>query len=91
LEQRANAFAAEFLLPRGAAGRAAETALAYVRAADLRRKAIEDTIKDAIGRLRADYDVSFETAAWQIKNSGRLPEADEDALQPYLKSLYAPF
>ena len=87
LEQRANAFAAEFLLPRGAAGRAAEAELAYVRTTDARRQAIEDAIK----RLNENYAVSFETAAWQIKNSGRLSDADEDALQPYLKSLWAPF
>ena len=87
LEQRANAFAAEFLLPRGAAGRAAEAELAYVRTADARRHAIEGAIKS----LNADYAVSFETAAWQIKNSGRLSDTDEDALQPYLKSLWAPF
>jgi Zn-dependent peptidase ImmA (M78 family) len=87
LEQRANAFAAEFLLPRGVAGRAVEAELAYVRTTDARRHAIEDAIK----RLCKDYDVSFETAAWQIKNAGRLSDADEDALQPYLKSLWAPF
>ena len=87
LEQRANAFAAEFLLPRGAAGRAAEAELAYVRTTDARRQAIEAAIK----RLNEDYAVSFETAAWQIKHSGRLSDADEDLLQPYLKSLWAPF
>jgi len=87
LEQRANAFAAEFLLPLGAAGRAAEAELAYVRTTDARRQAIENAIQG----LNEEYAVSFETAAWQIKNSGRLSEADEDALQPYLKSLWAPF
>ena len=87
LEQRANAFAAEFLLPRAAAGRAADSELAHVHTTDARRRAI----KDAIERLYQDYGVSFETAAWQIKNSGRFSDADEDALQPYLKSLWAPF
>ena len=40
LEQRANAFAAEFLLPRGVGGRAVETELAYVRTMDARRQAV---------------------------------------------------
>jgi hypothetical protein len=79
--------AVEVLLPRGAAVRVAEAELAYVRTTDARRQAIEN----AIQRLNEDYAVSFETAAWQIKNSGRLSDADEDALQPYLKSLWAPF
>jgi len=35
--------------------------------------------------------VSFETAAWQAKNSRRLAPAHEDALKLYFKSLWAPF
>ncbi len=87
LEQRANAFAAELLLPLDAAGRAVETELAHVHTPDARRQAIEDVLQ----RLHRDYGVSFETAAWQTKNSGRLAPLDEDALQPYLRSLWAPF
>jgi hypothetical protein len=87
VEQRANAFAAELLLPLDAAGRAVESELAHVHTPDARRQAI----KHALQRLHRHYDVSFETAAWQVKNSGRLAQANEDALQPYLKSLWAPF
>jgi Zn-dependent peptidase ImmA (M78 family) len=87
VEQRANAFAAELLLPLAAAGRAVETELAHVHTPDARRQAIEHVLEG----LHRHYGVSFETAAWQVKNSGRLAQADEDALQPYLKSLWAPF
>jgi Zn-dependent peptidase ImmA (M78 family) len=88
LEQRANAFAAEFLLPRFEAGRAVTAELEFVYAPDARRRAVEA----ALQRLNTDYDVSFEIAAWQIKNSGHhLSDADEGALQPYLKSLWEPF
>lgn len=86
VEKRANAFAAEFLLPRFQARLAADEALRHVHTADARKQAIEQVLNTLADR----YDVSHETAAWQLKNSGALSHADEDTLQPYLKSLWAP-
>lgn len=87
LEQRANAFAAELLLPRTDAGRVLQEKLAFVNTADAR--AIE--IDNSVHELARDYQVSHETSAWQIMRSGKLPEADEGALQRYLKSILDPY
>jgi hypothetical protein len=58
--------------------------------AALTRTVVTST-ESVIKCLCEDYAVSFETAAWQIKNSVRLSDVDEDVLQPYLKSLWATF
>ncbi len=52
-EQRASAFAAEFLLPKGAAAE---------------RIGNEHDLEDGIRKLCRDFDVSRELAAWQIIN-----------------------
>lgn len=87
LEQRANAFAAELLLPHAQAGRLLREGLDYVHTADAR----STEIKKAVDQLTKDYQVSHEIAAWQIRRSGQLANADEDALQPFLKSIHDPY
>jgi len=59
VEARANAFAAEFLLPRAAA----RTVCAAAEDG-------EDYLRSSCGV----YDVSREMAAWQLRNSGHMPE-----------------
>jgi len=87
IEQRANAFAAEFLLPRAEAGRSVKATLKYVYSPDERKKEIESIVS----RLADDYDVSHETAAWQMLRSGQIGERDEPVLQSFLKSIYEPY
>lgn len=64
-EQRANAFAAEFLVPKSAL-------VSRLRAAE--DKHLE------VRRLREDFDVSQEVAGWQILNSAAHGLLNEDAL-----------
>lgn len=59
VEARANAFAAELLLPKHAAVKLARNATNA-----------DDYLRAAIGR----YGVSREVAAWQLRNSGDMPE-----------------
>jgi Zn-dependent peptidase ImmA (M78 family) len=87
IEQRANAFAAEFLLPRAEAGRFVKARLEYVYSPDERKKEIESMVS----RLAKDYDVSHETAAWQMLQSGQIGECDEPVLNSFLKSIYKPY
>ncbi|WP_058553883.1 ImmA/IrrE family metallo-endopeptidase [Thiohalocapsa sp. ML1] len=87
VEARANAFAAELLLPRARAGQVAAERLRFVNTPDAKRTEIEELLKV----LAADYGVSFETAAWQIRNSGVLLRDQDDLLNPYLKSVWQPF
>jgi Zn-dependent peptidase ImmA (M78 family) len=75
LEQRANAFAAEYLLPRLAARKMRES---------------EEDIKQVLDKLAKHYGISHESAAWQLINSG-VSNADKQALQSYLNSVYMPF
>jgi Zn-dependent peptidase ImmA (M78 family) len=63
VEQRARAFAAEFLLPR-------DTAVSYVRSAS--------SLEEALTRLSEDFIVSKEVAAWQIRNSHASSELSEE-------------
>jgi len=87
IEQRANAFAAEFLLPRVEVGRFVKASLEYVYSPDERKKEIERMVS----RLAEDYDVSHETAAWQMLQSGQIGECDEQVLNSFLKSIYKPY
>ncbi|NBC13312.1 MAG: ImmA/IrrE family metallo-endopeptidase [Gammaproteobacteria bacterium] len=86
VEKRANAFAAELLLPRSKARDVTKQHLQFVNTADARQSAVEE----ALNELAAQFSVSHETAAWQVKNSGALPEKYDDILKPYLKSLWQP-
>ena len=87
MEQRANAFSAEFLLPHAEAGSLVETELAYVSNPE-QRKAI---INQSVDRLVEQFEVSHETTAWQILRAGKLTESDEKVLQRYLRSIQDPF
>lgn len=89
LERRANAFAAEFLLPRFAAGNYLANELKFVHTQDQRYKTTEDTIS----YLADLYGTSHETTAWQIKNSGisELTGNVNSALNSHLKSISDPF
>lgn len=72
VEQRANAFAAELLLPRAIAGRA------FVNVGD------EAEAHDRVQGLLARYGGSREIIAWQVKNSG-VPISDD--ARGYLRTL----
>jgi len=86
VEKRANAFAAELLLPRARAREMTRGHLECAATEEARRSAITDALNDLAQR----FDVSHETAAWQVSNSTDLPEGQADRLQPYLKSLWKP-
>lgn len=90
IEQRANAFAAEFLLPRAEAGRYVKKVLEYVNAP----KEQCDTVERAITELAKTFGASHETTAWQIHNSGCISASDKklhDILQKNFKSVHDPF
>lgn len=89
IEQRANAFAAEFLLPRSAAGNHLGNELKFVHIPDERYK----TTEEAISCLADSYGASHETTAWQIINSGisELTGEVKKALNKHLKSISDPF
>jgi Zn-dependent peptidase ImmA (M78 family) len=87
IEQRANAFAAEFLLPRSKAGDYYKQALKYFYSQDERNT----TIHQAINKLVEKYGVSHETVAWQILNSSCAEENDKPTLEKYQKSVFDPF
>lgn len=87
IEKRANAFAAEFLLPRSEASAYIEKALEFVYSQDERDAAIER----AIGELADKYGASHETVAWQMLNSHRVKQSDRRAYEKKLKSVYDPF
>lgn len=72
VEKRANAFAAELLLPREIAGRA------FVDVVD------EDEAQDRVQSISWRYGASREVIAWQVKNSG-LPVSDD--VRGYLRTL----
>jgi Zn-dependent peptidase ImmA (M78 family) len=86
VERRANAFAAELLLPRSRAREITGEHLKFAYTEETRQSAIEAALKDLAQR----FDVSFETAAWQILNSTALTEKQVEFLQPNLKSLWKP-
>jgi len=89
IEQRANAFAAEFLLPRSAAGSHLAKELKFSYTPDQRYKVTEE----AISHLADFYGASHETTAWQIINSGisELTREVKKALNTHLKSISDPF
>jgi len=87
IEQRADAFAAEFLLPRAQAKLYFEQKLAA--ATDENR---ENVIDLAVNDLAKDYDVSHEMTVWQIVNSAAiLREDDNQILNKYINSISKPF
>lgn len=90
IERRANAFAAEFLLPRLEAGICAKEALNFITHPEQRRLAIDQVITELV----ETYGTSHETTAWQIRNSGVIEFGDHnlvDHLNKHLKSIYDPF
>ncbi len=89
IERRANAFAAEFLLPRAEAGAAVQRDLRYVNTQKERGKMMTNTIT----MLVEQYGASHETTAWQIINSRSIDETDMlmEQLRRQCKSIYAPF
>jgi len=87
IEKRANAFAAEFLLPRSEASAYIEKALEFVYPQDERYA----TIERAIGELADKYGASHETVAWQMLNSHLVKQSDQPAYEKKLKSLLDPF
>lgn len=90
IEQRANAFAAEFLLPRAEARACIERELQFVNTPSERCKTMDKTI----GNLVDTYGASHETTAWQILNSGSIDSSDEplmNALRQHHRSIYDPF
>ena len=88
VEKRANAFSAEFLLPRAEAGASIKTELQFVYIASERDNALDQTVNF----LAAKYGTSHEMTAWQILNSGGI---DDDRLinhlKKYLNSVFSPF
>lgn len=86
IEQRANAFAAEFLMPRSEVRIHIETALEYVHQQKQRHIAIEKAVNELVEK----YGASHETTAWQVLNSGCLTEVDESVLHKNLKSVSDP-
>lgn len=87
IEQRANAFAAEFLLPRIEAAAFIRKNMKFVYISSERRKVVENCLSS----LSEIYGASHETTAWQILNSGCLEQNDEQVLKKYMKSIYEPF
>lgn len=89
IEQRANAFAAEFLLPRSAAGNYLANELKFVNTQDQRYQ----TTEVAVNYLASFYGTSHETTAWQIINSdiSELTGNVKKALNTHLKSISDPF
>jgi len=87
IEQRANAFAAELLLPRANAGAYIQKTLGYVYQRDARDQLIEKAISD----LAEQYGVSHELASWQALRSGAIKSEDKPVLNKKLKSVHSPF
>ncbi len=87
IEQRANAFAAELLLPRSVAGTYLKQALDYVTLPDARDQEIES----AISGLAERYGASHEITAWQILNSGIADPEDQPVLERKLNSIHRPY
>lgn len=79
VEQRANAFAAEFLLPREVAGRRAAEALRDARDHQPKMEAL----KKVVDELASHYGTSHETTTWQIVNSSHLTEFETRWLKHY--------
>lgn len=87
IEQRANAFAAEFLLPRAEAAAYVQRELRFVNAPNERRAVIERCV-DA---LVESHGASHETTAWQILRSNSVDSSDEPTLRKHLRSIHEPF
>ncbi|MFA7238928.1 MAG: ImmA/IrrE family metallo-endopeptidase [Sulfuricellaceae bacterium] len=89
IERRANAFAAELLLPRFAARDHLTKEMKFVYTPDQRIK----TTEKVINYLADFYGASHETTAWQIINSGstELTPEVKKALNTHLKSISDPF
>lgn len=89
IERRANAFAAELLLPRFVAGAYLTKELKFVHTQDQRVK----TTEEVISYLADFYGTSHETTAWQIirSDSAELTTEVQKALDTRLKSISDPF
>lgn len=88
IEQRANAFAAELLIPRAHAYELVFEELRFVHSNEERLRAIGL----AVDKIASTYGASHETVAWQILNSGiTLALSDELVLREKLKSIIDPY
>ncbi len=88
IEQRANAFAAEFLLPRSHAKEFLSQELNYVHSHEERLR----SIARAVQSMSSTYGASHETVAWQILNSGiNLKVSEQNVLREKLKSILDPY
>jgi hypothetical protein len=87
IEQRANAFAAEFLLPRV---EAAEYITGELRFVHLKRER-EKLLDRCVDHLAHTYQTSHETTAWQVLNSGAAALGDRKMLHKHLRSIYDPY
>jgi Zn-dependent peptidase ImmA (M78 family) len=87
IEKRANAFAAEFLMPRSVVRDYITSELTFVLQQDQRNTVIEESVDSLV----AKYGASHETTAWQVLNSGCIRESDEFILLKHFKSVSAPF
>lgn len=87
IEKRANAFAAEFLLPRSEASAYIAKELKFVYTQDERNI----TIERAISELADKYGASHEIVAWQMLNSHCVQPSDQPVYEKKLKSVLEPF
>jgi Zn-dependent peptidase ImmA (M78 family) len=88
IEQRANAFAAEFLLPRSHAKEVISQELNFVHSHEERLR----SIGRAVQSMSSTYGASHETVAWQILNSGIVLKSSEQlVLREKLKSIIDPY
>lgn len=88
IEQRANAFAAEFLLPRSHAKELISQELNFVHSLEERLR----SIARAVQSMSTTYGASHETVAWQILNSGiNLKSSEQRILREKLKSINDPY
>lgn len=82
IEQRANAFAAEFLLPRKIAAKKIKKELEFI----YQEREKERAVDSAMVFLSNEFSASHETIAWQIINSGCI--AENEKLVNYIRSKY---
>lgn len=90
IEQRANAFAAEFLLPRNIAAKYIHKELKYT----YQEKERERQVDSVMDQLSDEFGVSHETIAWQIINSDCVADdlkLIERIKNKYLNSIKSPF
>jgi Zn-dependent peptidase ImmA (M78 family) len=82
VERRANAFAAELLLPRSRAREVSRQHLGRSTTPDARKSQVQRLVD----QLADEFDVSHETVAWHVNNSDALSEEDAALLRTYQKS-----